>query len=318
MQQKNLRTLYFVLIYDKLYVLGGINLEHIILVNPVAGRKKGEKYGVRIQKLLEKYGITSSIHVSKHSEHLTQLAKELSAKTKCRFYSVGGDGTLNEITQGIIGTDSEIVVTACGTGNDFVKSISKYKSMRKIISNSINASSTPVDIMKLNDNKYCINILSAGFDAMVGKNVDKFRWLPIVTGSVKYNLSIIYTLFQNKNFKFKIRLNDKILKKSFTLVAISNGLFYGGGICPSPEAKVDDGILDVCIIDSTNLPTKIKLLPKYQACKHTTLKQVSIEKTNKITIVSTRQFPVNVDGEVFYTKKLKCEVIPNCVNIVKV
>jgi len=291
-------------------------LEHIILVNPIAGRKKGEKYGIRIQILLKKYNITSSIHVSKGPQHLTELAKEFSLKNKCRFYSVGGDGTLNEIMQGIIGTDSEIVVTACGTGNDFVKSISKYKSMRKIIATSINAPSTHIDIMKLNNNKYCINILSAGFDAMVGKNIDKFRWLPALSGKAKYNLSILYTLFENKNFKFKVRLNDKVIKQSFTLIAISNGKFYGGGICPSPEAKVNDGLLDICMIDSTSLLTKLMLLPKYKASKHTNLKQVKIDKTNKVTIVSTRQFPVNVDGEIFYTKKLRCEIIKDCIKIV--
>ena len=291
-------------------------MEHIILVNPIAGRKKGEKYGIRIQILLKKNNITSTIHVSKTSKHLTELAKQFSLQTKCRFYSVGGDGTLNEIMQGIIGTDSEIVVTACGTGNDFVKSISKYKSMRKIISNSINASSTPIDIIKLNNNKYCINILSAGFDAMVGKNIDKFRWLPVVSGTIKYNLSILYTLFQNKNFKFKVRLNDNIVKQNFTLVAISNGKFYGGGICPSPEAEVNDGLLDICMINSTSFLTKLLLLPKYKSSKHTNLKQVKIERTDKISIVSTREFPVNVDGEIFYTKKLRCEVIHNCIKIV--
>jgi diacylglycerol kinase family enzyme len=102
------------------------------------------------------------------------------------------------------------------------------------------------------------------------------------------------------------------------LVAISNGKFYGGGVCPSPEAKVDDGMLDICMIDSTSLLTKIMLLPKYKSCKHTNLKQVNMEKTNKITIVSTKKFPVNIDGEILYTKKLKCEIMKKCIQIVNI
>lgn len=292
-------------------------MKHIILVNPIAGRKKGEKYAIRIQKLLEKYNIESSIHVSKYPKHLTELAKQFAAKEKCRFYSVGGDGTLNEIMQGIIGTDSEIVVTACGTGNDFIRSISKYRSMRKIIINSISTSATPVDVMKLNKNKYCLNILSAGFDAMIGKNIDKFRWIPLISGTIKYNLSIVYTLFQNKNFKFKVRVNDNVIKKYFTLIAVSNGKYYGGGVCPSPEAIVDDGILDICLVNSTALLTKIILLPKYKSGKHLDLKPVKMTKSDKISIVSNKRFPVNIDGEVFYTKKLKCEVMPKCLNVVR-
>lgn len=293
-------------------------MEHIILVNPIAGTKKGEKYAIRIQKLLEKYNIESSIHVSKFPKHLTILAKQLASKNKCRFYSVGGDGTLNEIMQGVIGTDSEIVVIASGTGNDFLRSVSRYKSMRKIIRNSINAVAAPVDVIKINKDKYCLNILSAGFDAMIGKNIDKFRWIPLVNGTVKYNLSIIYTLFQNKNFRFKVRLNDKVIKQSFTLVAISNGKFYGGGVCPSPEAEIDDALLDICLVDSTSLLTKVILLPKYKASKHLNLKQVKMTKTNKISIVSNKRFPVNIDGEIFYTTKLKCEVLPKCLNVVRI
>ena len=293
-------------------------MEHIILVNPIAGTKKGEKYAIRIQKLLEKYNIESYIHVSKYPKHLTILAKQLASKNKCRFYSVGGDGTLNEIMQGVIGTDSEIVVIASGTGNDFLRSVSRYRSMRKIIKNSINALAVPVDIIKMNKDKYCLNILSAGFDAMIGKNIDKFRWIPLVNGTVKYNLSIIYTLFQNKNFRFKVRLNNNVIKQNFTLVAISNGKFYGGGVCPSPEAKIDDGLLDICVVDSTSLITKIILLPKYKSGKHLELKQIKMFKTDKISIVSNKRFPVNIDGEIFYTRKLKCEVLPKCINVVRI
>lgn len=221
-----------------------------------------------------------------------------------------------KLFHGILGTDSEVVVIPAGTGNDFIRSISKYKSMRKIIINSINNSAKKVDVMKLNHNKYCINLLSVGFDAMVGKNVDKFRWLPFISGTTKYNLSIIYTLFKNKNFKLKLRINNNILKKNFTLVAISNGKFYGGGVCPSPEAKVNDGILDICSIDNTSFFTKLKLLPKYKASKHTKLNKTTMYKTKNIAIVSNKQFPVNVDGEIFYTNRLKCSIIENAINIV--
>ena len=78
-------------------------MKHYIMVNPAAGNKKGLKRGITIKKLLNKYNIDSTIVVSEHPGHLTELALQLSRKHKCRFYSVGGDGTLNEIISGMIG-----------------------------------------------------------------------------------------------------------------------------------------------------------------------------------------------------------------------
>ena len=146
-----------------------MNMKHYILANPVSGKGKALIVAERVKALLEKYNIKSEIIKSEYKGHLTKIASDLANKEKCRFYSIGGDGTLNEIVSGIVGTTSEVVVIPCGTGNDFIKSISKYKSMRKIVINSINKESTPTDIMHVNKSYYCINILSVGFDAMVAK-----------------------------------------------------------------------------------------------------------------------------------------------------
>ena len=113
-------------------------MKHVILANPVSGKKKGKIYALRVQELLKKNNIDAQIILSEYPNHLTSIAKELSSKDNYRFYVLGGDGTLNEVATGVVNTTSEIVVVPCGTGNDFLRSISKYSSMRKIIKNSIN------------------------------------------------------------------------------------------------------------------------------------------------------------------------------------
>lgn len=292
-------------------------MKHIILANPVSGNRKGKKHAIVIQKLLKKNGIKSQVILSEYSGHLTKVAKEYSEKEKCRFYSIGGDGTLNEVVTGMIGTDSEVVVIPSGTGNDFIKSISKYLSLRKIVNISINSKAQKVDIIKINNDRYCVNVLNAGFDAMVAKNVDLFRKVPFISGKAKYNLSIFYTLLQNKNFKFKIRYDGKNIQKGiYTLIAICNGSFYGGGISPCKEAKVNDGILNTCIIDSTRVRQKIVLLPKYKKSEHYGLKKAHIISSKNISIVSTRKFPVSIDGEMIYTNRLKASVLEKAINVV--
>ncbi len=292
-------------------------MRHVIIVNPVAGKKRNISIGKRVYKLLKKYGIESEIFISEYKGHITEYVTKIANIETCRLYSLGGDGTLNEIVTGIYGTSSDIVVIPAGTGNDFIKNYGKYKSMRKIIINSIDKEATKVDVLKIGKHTFCINILSAGFDAMVAKNLDVFRNVPLVTGKFKYSLSIIYTLFSSRNFKFKVRIDgDKVVKKDFTLIAVSNGKYYGGGISPCPDANIYDATLDICLADKTNLLKKLKLLPKYKKGTHTDLKEVSILKAQKISIVSNKKFPANIDGEVFYTNKLNIQIIPQSINIV--
>lgn len=293
-------------------------MKHIILANPVSGKKKGKIYALRVKELLKKNNIEAEIILSEYPKHLTKVAHELSQKEKCRFYSLGGDGTLNEIATGIIGTNSEIVVVPCGTGNDFLRSISKYNSMRKIINTSIQKDSIPTDVITFGKDRYCINILNMGFDAMIAKNVDKFRNVPFISGSAKYNLSIMYTLASGKNFKFKVSSNEKSIKGRFTLAVVANGSYYGGGIKPCPNAEVDDSLLDICLINATETFAKLKLLPKYKKGTHLNLKQVSIFKTKEIKIVSTRNFPVSADGEMYYMNRIHMKVMPKALNIVHI
>ena len=293
-------------------------MKHVILANPMSGKKRGIKYANRIQKILKKNNINATIIFSKYPKYFTEAAKEIANTEKTRFYSIGGDGTLNEIVSGIIGTSSEIVIIPCGTGNDFLRSISDYLSMRKIVNISLEKKATPTDVITFGKDKYCINVLNMGFDAMIAKNIDKFRKVPFISGSAKYTLSILYTLSSSRNFKFKISANKRVYKGSFTLVAIANGKYYGGGIMPCPDANVDDGILDSCIIDATTVMSKLKLLPKYKKGKHLTLKPVNLLKSNEIKVVSNHKFPVSADGEMYYTNRLHIKVLPRAVNIVHI
>lgn len=294
-------------------------MKHIILVNPISGNKRGMKKAIIVQKLLKKYNINSQIFESHYEGELTNISKELSSKDKCRFYSIGGDGTLNEIVSGIIGTESEIVVLPCGTGNDFSRYINSYKSLRKIILSSINLKSSKFDIIKINKNRYCFNILNIGFDAMVAQNMNKFRWVPFISGTGKYNLAIVYTLFQNRNFKLRIRTNNFVKTGKFTLVALSNGKYYGGGVIPSLNAKPNDKKISICAIDATSIFTKLMLLPKYKKCKHQKYKIVNIDDNiTSFSIVSSKIFPFSIDGEIRFTNRIKGIVIPNAINIVEI
>ena len=294
-------------------------MRHEIMVNPVSGKKRGSMYAKRVKNLLHRHGIEANIFESEYAGHLREHAKDVSSQELTRFYSLGGDGTLNEIVSGIYGTDSEIVVLPCGTGNDFARYYNEYESLRSIVLASLHSNASKIDIMKLNNDRYCVNILNGGFDALIAENMNKFRWVPFLSGTGKYNAAIFYTLVLGKGYPLEIKVDDKKFKGKYTLFAISNARYYGGGVVPCKNATPDDGILSICLVKNTSIFEKVILLPKYKASKHENISKVYInDEVKKINIHSNVDFPLSIDGEVSMVKELECEIIPEAINIVKI
>lgn len=298
----------------------------LVILNPMAGSGKGLKYKEGIKKIFEnmqKAGLISGdkvfIELTNYIGHATKIVEEYIEKYTLPIvvYVVGGDGTLSEVAQACKHVDRvSMVVIPRGTGNDFARSTNSYRSMRKIIRGSIHTE--PVKVDSISIAKYtCMNVLNAGLDAAIADNMNLFRKWPFISGSMKYKLGIAYTIFGARNYKLKIRVDDKIYKGMYTLIAIGNNKYYGGGVKALPDAKIDDGLLDICLIDSTTLLQKLIFLPKYSKGKHEDINLVKLLKGKYVSVVSTRKIPVSIDGEIVYTNKFKAKIEEKSVNIIK-
>lgn len=298
----------------------------LVIVNPMAGTGRGEKYLKSIDKIFSNVKKEGKIKDDKIFLELTKaigdatlIVKDYLSKYNEEFviYVVGGDGTISEVAYAIKHTpNASMVVIPKGTGNDFAKVTNSYKSMRKIIRESLNKNSEVVDSIKLKD-RLSMNVVNLGFDAAIANNMEKFRHFPFISGSMKYRLSIFYTLFSAKKYRLKVRVDDKIFKGSYTLVAIGNNKYYGGGVKILPDAIMTDGVLDICLVDSTTLMQKLRYLPKLTKGKHTNLKIVKMLKGENISVVSNKKFPVSIDGEIIETNRLHIKVDKNSIRIIK-
>lgn len=298
----------------------------LVIVNPMAGIGKGLKYLRGIESIflnIKKEGLIKQdkvfIELTKHIGHATTIVEEYIQQYEepIVIYVVGGDGTLSEVASAIKYIDrASMVVIPRGTGNDFARATNSYKSMRKIIRKSLEQNVIKVDSIKIG-NRTCMNVLNAGLDAAIADNMNLFRKWPVVSGSMKYKLAIAYTIFGAKNYKLKIRVDNKIYKGVYTLIAIGNNKYYGGGVKALPYAEIDDGMLDICLINSTSLLQKLIFLPKYSKGKHEGISLVKMLKGKEISVVSTRKIPVSIDGEIYYTNRFKAKAEEKSVNIVK-
>ena len=283
----------------------------MIILNPKAGRGRAKKYIDRIMEYLESINIEHEVAYTSYQGHATQIARECKSDI---IYSLGGDGTLNEIINGTINTGKTVVNIPAGSGNDFVRSITDIQDPFDIFMKSFTVGTRDVDSIKIND-RYCLNIASVGIDATVAHTANSLKKIPLLSGYLAYFLSILITLLKHRAYRLKIDIGTESFKKEVLLIAIANGKYYGSGMKAVPDAIIDDGFLSICVVDNMKTLKILSLLNKYKKGLHVGLKEVSFYKAKKIRIESDEVLKINIDGEIIEDNVIDVGIIPKSVKI---
>lgn len=276
-------------------------MKYIFIVNPVAGRGKALKLVPKIEKICIERKLEYEIRYTKIEKSATQIAREY-IDGGYIIYSVGGDGVLNQVLNGIVGTNNILGIIPAGSGNDFYK-VLKDREEGKI----------EIDIGRIN-NTYFINTACIGIDAEVGNNTDLFRDT-IVPVSQLYNASIVYTFLTYKFRKIKFVTPTKITKKEYTIISICNGKFYGGGYCIAPKAEINDGLFDIYYADKLNRIQILYLISKLKKGNHEGKRKVHKFRTNHVELETDNKITFNIDGEKLTDNKFVIDLIPKAVII---
>lgn len=193
------------------------------------------------------------------------------------IYSVGGDGTLNDVVNGLSGGQAYLGIIPCGSGNDFIR--------------NIDDKTDKIDLGKVND-RYFINIVSFGIDAEVANKVNQLN----KNGGSKfvYPKGIIMTFPKFKSPS--IILNNT--PKDITILSICNGSYYGNGIQLAPHADIDDGQFDLYLVEKLNKIKIIYLFSKLLRGTHENNPQVKYSHIKNLQINSLQPIICNIDGEI--------------------
>lgn len=280
---------------------------HIFIINPEAGKKKG----VQLIEFINKNYKAPLILLTEYKGHATELAKTYASPDSI-VYSIGGDGTLNEVINGVCQSDfyKDTIVAAvpCGSGNDFIKGITDIKDPIQLLIQYKEQKTKIIDLGKIND-RYFVNIASIGFDAMVVHEAKKYKRIPLVNGELSYLISIFKSLIRLKDYPVSVNLDNKInIKKGILFITMANGCYYGGGMKPAPKALLDDGALDFSIIDRVSRKKVLILLPKFIKGKHETLEEVYVHKGKKLEVISEQALPINIDGEILWIERVYAQI----------
>lgn len=282
----------------------------LFIVNPTAGKGAAMKEVPRIESIMDKLkGVEYSIKYTEKAGHATEIAKYGAEQGYDIAFAVGGDGTVNEVVNGLVCTDTALGVIPGGSGNDFIRSLGIQGDTCSIIQHTLYGTRKPVDVGIIND-RYFINISSVGFDAEVVLATQKAKRY-FLSGSAAYVAGLIGTIFSRKSDRIKMVIDDNVIEEKVLLVAVANGRYYGGGMMAAPEAVLDDGLFDICLIANMSRLKMLVLFPQFMKGKHKKFKEVSFYRSKKVLIESVNPMPVNVDGEVYRDRKASFELVKN-------
>ena len=293
-------------------------MKHIFIINPTAGKTDSRQkiYDIA-ESLRQKHGLDVQCILTKKQGHATELAKKLCETGETlRFYACGGDGTVNEVANGIIGYDNAaMTVIPVGTGNDFLKNFGDDMEKFRDAENLWDGPQFPMDAIDVNG-RVALTIACSGIDARVARDVHKYSESPLLDGKGSYIYSLaVNFLFKGIGTHWTITLDDVTTEGDWSLVSVCNGRYYGGGFMPVAEARMDDGVLNTLVVREVNRRTFLKFVgpysrgeyakfPEYAHCSCPKVVHIHSEKPDIVTCLDGESV-VNSDVTIkLYDKKL--------------
>ena len=323
-------------------------MKHIFILNPAAGKGRAEKdFPHKIIETCKKLGVEYEMHRTMgrgDGENFVRgrcKARTMqedgtvqgdSTQEALRFYACGGDGTLNEVVNGVFGYENvEIGVIPTGTGNDFIRNFTHQKSFLDV-EKQISGEAIPVDLIRyefpladyLTDSpeevkergiRYGINMFNIGLDSDVVIKVADLKKKPFIAGPTAYALGVAIVLGKKEGVSLKAEFDDGTIREGDILVIdIANGCYCGGGFKATPLASLNDGLIDVSIVEMITRRTFLSIIDKYRKGTHLDMPKIeeiiTYKQCKAIHLTSEKDMRVSVDGEISMLKELYLRAIP--------
>ncbi len=321
-------------------------MKHLIVVNEKAGH---EKDNAAFKNLIDSVfaGLDYEIYTTTGPRSVIPFLKKYlkdNEKDIVRVYACGGDGTIHEVANAIVGfANAELAIYPVGTGNDFVKSYAKSKDYKTIVEGRagekrfqdlkalISAPTAEIDLSKitgpsLKEPLYSINVINFGFDAIVGAMGNYYKEHGIPADAKPKEKDDPYTYALNHDAMKHGRFNDTVVyaddeqlnEKQILLSTLSQGQFVGGKFWCAPKSNNTDGLIDVCVIKTMSFLGLGLFIGPYTKGKHLNKKKKKVvyRRAKTVKVVAPKEIDLCVDGEMIKGEEFNIEVCPKAIKLV--
>jgi len=284
----------------------------LFIVNPISGSSHKESFPGFVDSLLDKSTYDYEIKYTERAGHASEISKAAVAENVDVVVAVGGDGTINEVARCLVNTTTQLGIIPSGSGNGLARHLNiplNFEGALRLINKGV---CSKIDTATIN-NEVFISIAGVGFDALVAKlfaenaNRGFFTYFKIVAAKFQSYKPKHYTLILD---------NKTTIETDALFIAFANSSQFGYNTTIAPEAKLNDGLLDVCVVEKPpifEMPLIVNLLLLKRIHKS---KFVQIYKASEILVKRNKNRTINLDGEPLKLKKnLKIRVNPLSLNI---
>jgi diacylglycerol kinase (ATP) len=270
----------------------------LVVVNPAAGKGRALRVWRRAQAALE--GDYQCV-TTEYPGHACELAAAAGRDGIQRVIAVGGDGTVSEVANGVASTSfTELAIIPAGTGDDCARNLGIPTDPRAAARLALSGVARPIDLGEIQTpegTRYFLNVAGLGFDAEAVWRVNHLPGWLALGGTLPYVLGVLQTLGQYRSPRIRLSLEQCTLDKPVFVVAVANGARYAGGMRIAPDAVVDDGLFDVCVVGALARRQVLGLLPKMYSGGHRGHAAVEFWRCDELRAESAAHVRCQADGE---------------------
>jgi diacylglycerol kinase (ATP) len=266
-----------------------------VINNPTSGgRGKNQKINREIDAFLQSNAIDFELFLTDPDRNAQKVVAEQLNESFSELIIIGGDGTINESVNGL-NKDVPVSIIPAGTGNDFVKMLNLPKSLEEQMELAISGNVRQVDLGSCNGRKF-VNGVGIGFDGQIVEDMKRKR-VPLLKGHAKYYYHVLSILATYKERPFQFSLDGNQQQDNLILMTVGNGTTFGGGFKLMPEARIDDGLLEICTIGKISGFMRFMNVHKLSNGSHGSMKSVDFHQAKAVKVMENPMLFAHLDGE---------------------
>jgi len=295
-------------------------IKTVFLVNPAAENGAAGRRWPELAHEAASLGLQGDTRFSERPGHLTELAREAAADADL-LVAVGGDGTVNEVVNGIAGLDVELALIPRGTGGDFVRTFGIPRKLDRAVEVALRGRTRAIDLGRgryrswagEDEDSYFANIASAGMSGAIAKRTNETS--KALGGKVSYAWATVAVFSRWRSDEVRVRVDGTEQAGRMHDVIVANGRYLGGGMKMVPEAEPDDGLLDVLLIGDLTKRDLLLTMPKTYRGKHLPHPKATLLRGTTVEIDAPEPLPVELDGEQPGTTPVCFEIVPRALRL---
>jgi diacylglycerol kinase (ATP) len=295
----------------------------VFLVNPASGNGATGKRWPELAHRAAQLGLEGTTLFSERPGHLIDLAAQAARDGAELVVSVGGDGTLNEVVNGLVraGASTELATIPLGTGMDFVRTYKIPTRFEDAVRTALAGTTRRIDVGRVSyrewggaeGERYFANVGSVGMSAAVAQRANGMS--KALGGKATFFYALVRVFFEWENTVVSVQLDDERREARLHDVIVANGKWHGGAMMLAPEAQPDDGLFDVVLIGDVTKRDFVTTAPKIYKGTYLSHPKVELMRSRTVAVEAPERLPIELDGEQVGTTPARFEIVPAAVRV---